>query len=199
MARLTPGRYAARALYHSTPKNSNGNTELRLTVLPYATSEFPLPPNYKPTPITIYMTITAGTMGTPDKPGWVLLTLKHLGFNCADLESLDPESEVPHSFTGREVIILGTEDEYKGKNRTRWNILRNVDESKPTARSELRALSERFKPVLMTLVPHDTEDPFPETEPQPVEAPKPPPGQLLPPDPISPYDRSQQEIKRSQR
>lgn len=160
MAKLPPGRYRAKVLYHTMTVNSAGNPELRLNVLPYAGAEIPtLPPGYTPVPITIFLTITPGTMGEPGRPGWVLETLKHLGFKSQDLTILDPSSDTPHVFTGREVQILGTEDEFKGKKRTRWNILRNETESQPLATSALSALSSRYANVLATLLPKESDLP----------------------------------------
>jgi hypothetical protein len=153
MSRLDPGRYKAKILYHTVTENSAGNTDLRITVLPFADAQMPLPLKYKPTPVTIFMTITDGTMGTIDNPGWVLLTLKHLGFHSADLATLHPDHEMAHTFTGREVVILGSEDEYRGRKRIRWNILRNEAESKPAAVTKLSALSDRYAKQLETLIP----------------------------------------------
>jgi hypothetical protein len=163
MTKLTAGRYRARILYHVVTTNSAGNPEIRISCLPYAEMPtYPLPPNYTPAPITIYMTLTAGTLGDPEKPGWVLLTLRHLGFNTADLALLDPAHEMAHSFTGREIIIIGSEDEYKGKKRVRFNILRNQSDQTPVAQSVLTALSQKHRDVLSTLTrdPEGTDTPF---------------------------------------
>jgi hypothetical protein len=152
--KLDPGRYRARILYHTMTVNTAGNPEMRIAVLPYAGADTPaLPPGYKPTPITIFMTITPATMGTAQDPGWVLQTLKHLGFQSQDLGDLDPAADTAHSFTGREIIILGSEDVYKNKKRVRWNIIRNQSESQPLAHHALTALSDKYREALQTLLP----------------------------------------------
>jgi len=163
--KLTPGRYRAKILYHTMNVNTVGNPELRIAVLPNGgIDNQPLPPNYTPTPITIFLTITPATMEMPQtpedrlagkvpQPGWVLQTLKHLGFLSVDLTTLDPASDCAHVFTGREIVILGTEDEYKGKKRTRWNIVRTGTENKPVESTALSALSTRYARVLTNIVP----------------------------------------------
>jgi SpoVK/Ycf46/Vps4 family AAA+-type ATPase len=198
MAKLEPGRYKARILYHVMTTNSASNPELRMTVLPYAGIDGAvLPAGYTPTPLTIFMTITPGTMGTALKPGWVLQTLRHLGFASRDLSTLDPASDAAHSFTGREVQILGTEDTYKNKKRTRWNILRHIDESKPIATNTLLALSEQYSDALSTLLPKQTEpDPF-EIDPQPQSATNGDPAAIKP-TPSNPYERTN-PIKKASR
>ena len=154
--KLPPGKYHAKCLYHSFTVNSAGNPEIRLTVLPCQTppGEPPLPTAYTPAPIITFMTITPATIGTADDPGWVLLTLQHLGFTSADLTLLDPDHEMAHSFTGIDVLILGTEDEYKGKKRTRWNILRSSTEASPIGQAALLALSIRYADALKCLRPN---------------------------------------------
>jgi hypothetical protein len=159
-SKLSAGRYRAKVLYHTMNVNSAGNPELRLSVLPIGgTDNQPLPPGYTATPITIFLTITPGTMEIPlteqelreganPKPGWVLQTLRHLGFESEDLTTLDPASDCCHVFTGREIIILGSEDEYKNKKRIRWNIVRLDAEAKKVASGTLAGLSARFAKVL---------------------------------------------------
>jgi hypothetical protein len=163
MSKLPAGRYRARILYHVVTTNSAGNPEIRISCLPYEElPTYPLPPNYTNSPVTIYMTLTAGTLGDPEKPGWVLHTLRHLGFHHGDLALLDPAHEMAHSFTGKEIIIIGSEDEYQGKKRVRFNILRNQSETKPVAQSVLTALSQKHRDVLSTLTtdPEGTDTPF---------------------------------------
>lgn len=171
--KLEPRRYLAEILYHTMNTNGQGNPELRLAVLPRAgTDGQPLPPGYSPTPIIIFMTITANTMQVPQtleqiaagdlpRPGWVLETLRHIGFTGNDLATLDPESDIPANFAGRKVTILGSEDEYKGKKRIRWNIVRE-SETKPVETNQLKHLSARFNKILTVTAPIDktTDAPF---------------------------------------
>lgn len=152
MPYYTAGKYTGRIVNQVLTENRAGNPELQLVFLPTAsidahgqadsiTTDFPR---------TIYLTLTERTIGTPEKPGWVLLTLQFLGFNGTSFSQLDPDSDNPCSFIGMEVELRCNIETYEGKDREKWSVIRPGAGTiaKPAAKKTIRALDAKFSKLL---------------------------------------------------
>lgn len=103
---------------------------------------------------TIFLTLTQATIGSEGKPGWVLETLRYLGFNGASFSQLDPSQEDHHSFVDLEIDALCQHTEYQGKKQEKWSVLRpggNKPQVKVIEKKGLRALDAKFGKVLKSL------------------------------------------------
>jgi hypothetical protein len=146
------GNYAVRIVGQSLTENKKGNPELQLTIKivgQYA-ADGELHPIDSEFNRTIFLTLTDGTIGTADRPGWVLEVLQYLGFTGASLAALDPDDKHHVSFVGRECNAYCKVETYEGKEREKWNISR-PREAKPAApidKKKLRGLDARFGKTL---------------------------------------------------
>jgi hypothetical protein len=105
---------------------------------------------------TIYLYLTPETVGTdPAKPGWVLETLRYLGFNGASFALLDPTTEAGCDFRDKEVDCLCRHDEYQGKQREKWSIFRPREKKEytPPAPKVVRTLDAKFGKLLKSSAP----------------------------------------------
>ena len=152
------GTYQAKIVKQSLGENSKGNPELQLTLQPTAVvlqngelAEQPFP--YER---TIYLTFTDGTLGTEANPGWVLQTLAYLGFEGGSFADIEK-----HDFTGQEVTALCAHDNYQGKEREKWSILRprTAAPVKPLDKKGLRTLDAKFGKALKAVVKQAKEAP----------------------------------------
>jgi hypothetical protein len=152
------GKYKVRIEAQSLGENSKGNPELqlRLKILGYyEKNEFcEIDAEY---PRTVYLVLTDATIGTSDKPGWVLQVLRALNFNGTSFAQLDPEHKDAVSFVGLEVDARCDHETWQGKEREKWSILRDGGGStkarKPLEKKSLRALDAKFSKLLKATRP----------------------------------------------
>lgn len=149
------GRYSARITGQTLAVNRSGNPELQLQITPYQFHRQDGPVQLGTDwPRTVYLALTEATLGTTDRPGWVLSTLSYLGFAGTSFAELDPENPDHHSFIGRDVEARCTHDAYEGKEREKWTISRPGGSAATGGRIDkkgLRALDARFGKLLKTL------------------------------------------------
>lgn len=122
---------------------------------------------------TIFLPITEATLGTTDKPGWVLQTLQWLGFTGASFALLDPASDDHQSFVGKEMDALCKHESYQGKDREKWSFLRGGGDgfkAKQASSKEVRGLDAKFAKLLKTLQGTPSKTPAPRPEEQPEDA-----------------------------
>ncbi len=153
------GRYLARITNQTFGENKNGNPEVQLTIKPvgqYAEQDKKVYEISDGTARerTIYLTLTEATIGSLDKPGWVLQTLNFLGFRGESFRELDPAEEGHHSFVGLEVDALCQHKEWNGNNQERWSILRpngTKAEVKRLEKKSIRGLDAKYGKLLKKL------------------------------------------------
>lgn len=101
---------------------------------------------------TVYLPLTDGTIGTLDNPGWVLMTLRFLGWQGTSFSELDPNEQPCHSFVGLECDAICQHDEYQGKQREKWSIHRPRGQGeaigKTLDKKGLKSLDAKFGKVL---------------------------------------------------
>jgi hypothetical protein len=148
------GKYRIRITDQSLGENRNGNPELQLRfdVIGIHTKAGVEEMNGE-YPRTIYLVMTDGTIGTADKPGWVLEVLRSLNFNGQSFAQLDPSHEKAVSFVGLEIDARCDHEEYDGREREKWSIVRpnassTLAPAKPLEKKSLRALDAKFGKVL---------------------------------------------------
>jgi hypothetical protein len=176
------GKYRILTTRQALVENKKGNPEFQLSFKPIEYH----PTKGEPDEINVgyertqFMTMTDATMGTPEKPGWVLQTLTALGFNGSSFGQLDPEHKNHISFVDRDdLFAICTHEDYDGKTREKWNILRpNGAEGgkpigKPIEKKSVRTLDSKFKKVLSAFAksqPSQAQEPAPDTtEPAPMD------------------------------
>jgi hypothetical protein len=147
----TPGRYRVRIVGQVLAENKKGNPELQLKVQPigyyekdeYVEHDFPYPR-------TVYLTLTEGTIGTPDKPGWIMELLRFMGFDGSSFGQLDPEAKDAVSFIGHEHDAICAVGDYEAKEREKWSIYRGGSgaAAKPMEKKSIKALDAKFKALL---------------------------------------------------
>ncbi len=148
----TPGRYRVRIVAQTLTENKRGNPELQLKVQPigyyeqngeYVQHDFP----YQR---TVYLTLTEGTIGTPDKPGWIMELLRFMGFDGSSFGQLDPEAKDAVSFIGHEHDAICVVGDYESKEREKWSIYRGGSgaAAKPMEKKCIKALDAKFKALL---------------------------------------------------
>lgn len=148
------GRFRVRIVDQQFGENKKGNPELQLIAQPigyYNQGDEEFTPAYFQWPRTIFLTLTEGTLGTPDNPGWVMQTLKFLGFSGTSFSALDPNADNAHKFAGLEVDALCKHDEYDGKTREKWSILKPGGSRPQIGKIEkksVRQLDAKFGKVL---------------------------------------------------
>ena len=147
------GKYQALIVGQSLGENTMGNPEVQLRIKPIGiydrTGEVS---NFDgPYERTIYLVLTDATLGTPDKPGWVMQLLQFLGFNGTSFSQLDPAHPQAIDFTNKEVDAVCQVETYEGKDREKWNILRggsNNSPAKPLPNKAIRGLDAKFGKLL---------------------------------------------------
>lgn len=147
----TPGRYRVRIVGQTLAENKKGNPELQLKVQPigyYEQNEYH--EHDFPYPRTVYLTLTEGTIGTADKPGWIMELLRFLGFDGSSFGQLDPEAKDAVSFIGQEQDAICAVGDYDGKEREKWSIYRGGSggDAKPMEKKGIKALDSKFKALL---------------------------------------------------
>jgi len=154
------GTYKVKIVDQSIGENNNGNPELRLTIQPLGiyfddmepdgTKKKSLCDQDYPFTRTVFLALTDGTMGTPDQPGWVAHTLKFLGFTGESLSQLDKDHPQHISLIGIEADATNQIENYKGKDREKWNFLRGTgqQQQRALAKDALRQLDAKFGKVL---------------------------------------------------
>lgn len=104
----------------------------------------------------IYLPLTDGTIGTAENPGWVLLTLRFLGWEGVDFGELNTASKPCCSFEGLEVDATCSYNEYQGKTNERWSIFRPKEPgegTKPMESKGIKMLNAKFANVLKKTKP----------------------------------------------
>lgn len=146
-------RYKVKITNQVLTENKKGNPELQLTVQPIAVyergefSEFAGP--YER---TVYITLTDGTIGTPDSPGWALQLLEFLGFNGQSFAQLDPADDNAISFIDTVVDARCVIDTYNGVEREKWDIIRPGRMTATTIdKKSIRALDAKFGKTLKSI------------------------------------------------
>ena len=141
----TKRRYFAKITSQALTRNKKGNPEVQLTVLPLG--QYDMDGNYEPRSFqwerTVFLSLTDKTIGTAHEPGWVLETLRFLGFKGDSFSKLDPAVEGSHSFVDKEVDVLCKTTKWDRKTIEKWSFLRaggKRTEAKPVAAKEVRAL-----------------------------------------------------------
>lgn len=153
-----PGKYRVRVTKQQFGENKNSNPELQLAIKPIGIYEGEEPSDMEGLyDRTIFLTLTEGTLGTAEKPGWVMTTLLFLGFNGTSFAQLDPEHTKAISFVGKEFDARCDVEEYQGKEREKWNVLRPGTGSggpatKPIATKAVRALDAKFGKLLKSSI-----------------------------------------------
>lgn len=147
----TPGRYRVRIVGQVLAENKKGNPELQLKIQPigyYEQSEYV--EHDFPYPRTVYLTLTEGTIGTPDKPGWIMELLRFMGFEGSSFGQLDPEAKDAVSFVGHEHDAICAVGDYEGREREKWSIYRggSGEAAKPMEKKGIKALDAKFKALL---------------------------------------------------
>jgi hypothetical protein len=101
---------------------------------------------------TIFLPLSEGTIGTAENPGWVLLTLRYLGWKGESFAELDPSNSPCHSFVGVECDAICQHDEYQGKQKEKWSIFRPRQQGegygKPIDKKGLKTLDAKFQKAL---------------------------------------------------
>ena len=145
------GKYKVLIAGQQLGENKRGNPEVQLVIQPlgYFTRQG-LEELATDFTRTIYLTLTPQTVGTEGKPGWVLETLRYLGFNGTSFAELDPRHPNHINLTGQEVEALCNHNTHQGKQREDWSILRprNGAPIKELEKKGLRALDAKFGKVL---------------------------------------------------
>lgn len=153
------GKYRVKIAKQAFGKNKKDNFELQLTIKPIGVYSKPNSPDEQlsefdaPYERTIFLTLTEGTLGTTEKPGWVMQNLTYLGFNGDSFAQLDPNDKDAISFVGLELDARCDHEDYEGKEREKWNIIRpgggaSGPTTKPAEKKEVRALDSKFKSLL---------------------------------------------------
>ena len=162
------GRYLVRITNQVLTENKKGNPELQLTIKPLAVYEQGNDePQFLEFPYerTLFFTLTEATIGTASKPGWVLETLRFLGFQATSFGALDPSHPEHVSFVNNTHDAICQHEAYEGKDRERWNLWRGErPPAAPIAREGIRKLDAMFGNVLKaTTSPKTTRPPTPES------------------------------------
>ncbi|MBL8793140.1 MAG: hypothetical protein JNM56_04490 [Planctomycetia bacterium] len=145
------GKHRATIVGQRLGENNNGNSELQLEIQPLAFYVDGEPQAYHDDwTRTIFLPLTAVTLGTESKVGWVTETLRYLGFQGTSFSELDPTQEGHHSFVGLEIDVWCGHREFEGKKSERWSVLRpgNRTAVKALDKKGLRALDAKFGKVL---------------------------------------------------
>lgn len=164
------GKYKVEIVGQALTENARGNAEFQLQLKPLAyidpkAGETELGFDYTRTQ---YMSLTPATVGTPEKPGWVIETLASLGFNGTSFGQLDAEHKDHISFVGMTLEAICAHEEYQGKTKEKWNILRpggNTRDVKPIEKKNMRTLDNKFGKVLKAFA--GTTPPRPKKEVEP--------------------------------
>jgi hypothetical protein len=109
-------------------------------------------------PPRIFLSLTEGTMGTPQQPGWVAQTLTYLGF--------DGNFEDASQFEGKEIEAYCSErEDNQGKTREQWDINRPQEPRNAVApeKKKIRELKSKFGKLFKSSKP--TSPPAQEGEP----------------------------------
>lgn len=173
------GRYRGKIFKTEIGQNKNGNTQVVVTfkLTGIYTPAGELAKMDFPYNRAVYLVLTDATVGTPDKPGWVMQSLRHLGFNGTSFAQLDPESPQYWNPVDNESDLICKHDEYEGKEREKWEVYRGqgntASAGKPVQSKDLRALDAKFGKLLQaTAAPNAQKQVAGETE----ALPPPPPN-----------------------
>lgn len=174
------GRYKVRitgaALGESQPKDDGSTTphiELYLEIQGMITADGSILPDNNPEPRTTYMPLTDATLGTPQAPGWVTLTLTDLGFTWKSYEDLA-------ALTGKIRNAQCKHDMYSGEAKEKWSVYReNRSPQRPLEPKGVRTLNSKFGHLLKAYT-HGPAASSPYVEPpldlRPIQAPLPIPN-----------------------
>ncbi len=163
----TPGRYRLRVIGAALGESKNGTPQIELgvEVLAYldpAENQFITTTGPER---TIYLSLTAGTLGTPSNPGWVWQTLLDLGFNGTSFGDLDA---LAGQVRDGEMRL----EDWEGGKAEKWTIYRRRagTAQRPIAQAGVRSLNARFADLLKAAKPTTP----PPAAPKPAPTPQPP-------------------------
>jgi len=138
------GRYKLKVIGAALGESSGGNpqVEIGIEILGFADPQEGYVTVQGPQQ-TVYLSLTEGTLGTPQNPGWVWQTLKDLGFIGPSFSDLQPligqvrDGELKY-------------ETWEGVDRGKWTIYRarGSEPMRPMDRSAVRKVDAKFGSLL---------------------------------------------------
>lgn len=142
-----PGRYSIKIIRADLGLSGNGVPQVELLTQPLcrlvgeSRDDVDGPPRY------VYLRLTSGTLGTPDKPGWVWNLLQDLGFVGPSFADLEPIMGQVRDGEMRIETWRGTDN--KPLTKEAWTLYAAPKPViKPEAKEKLPELNAKFADLL---------------------------------------------------